>query len=79
MRFEGAALRLPCVAELKKGQKAFADSFPKKSASQRSTCLNELLVSLSPEPEFTARDFELSLTLDGGGGGLRIRLKSPPV
>jgi hypothetical protein len=72
MRFEGPALRLPCVAELKIGQEAFADGFAQKSLSERSVCLSELLTSLSPEPEFTTADFERSLTPEGGGGGLRL-------
>src|SRR5215212_7882738 len=63
--------QLSCVAELEKGQVAFAEIFAKKSGKQRRACLAQILASLSPEPEFTATNVERSLDLDGGGRTLR--------
>lgn len=61
-RFEGPALRLKCVAELKRtGWEAFVEKFRQKTTGQRRACLSQLLVSLNPEPDFTPAEFKAAL------------------
>src|ERR1044071_5113955 len=65
---EGDALRLPCIAELKRlGSDRFAESFRTKSAAERRTCLDQLLQSLTPAPDFTPADFRRALKRNDHG------------
>src|SRR5262249_25094629 len=66
MSFEGPALLLECVAILKnKGEKGLVESFRAKMREERRACLDQMLQSLAPEPDFTTEDFRRSLKLVG--------------
>jgi hypothetical protein len=65
--FEGPALRLECVATLKRGEEGLTASFRLKSAGERRLCLDQLLQSLPPEPDFTADDFRRALKQNAQG------------
>ena len=69
MSFEGPALSLECVATLKnKGEEGLVESFRVKTRAERRVCLDQILQSLTPEPDFTTEDFERSLKPTGRGG-----------
>jgi hypothetical protein len=55
--FDGPALSLKCVALLKIDPTRFVQTVRSEPPDSRRTCVNQLLQSLTPEPEFTAEDF----------------------
>ncbi len=65
--FNGPALALECVARLKADPARFFQTVRSESPEARRTCVNQLLQSLTPEPEFTAEDFQNALTRDPHG------------
>jgi len=62
--FDGPALALECVALLKADTAGFVAKVRAKSPAERRKCVNELVQSLTPEPEFTAKDFETAILAD---------------
>ena len=69
MSFEGPALSLECVATLKnKGEEGLVESFRAKTRAEQRVCLDQILESLTPEPDFTTEDFERSLKPASRGG-----------
>jgi hypothetical protein len=62
--FEGPALSLECVSLLKADPTRFLETVRSKPLASRRTCVNQLLQSLTPEPEFTEEDFRKA-TADG--------------
>lgn len=65
--FEGPALGLECVAALKSDPGGFLDTVRAKSPGARRACVGQLLESLTPEPEFTAKDFQEAIQRDPHG------------
>lgn len=63
--FEGPAINLECVAALKSDPGKFIESVRSKSSDACRACVDQLLQSLAPEPEFTAEDFENAIQSDG--------------
>jgi hypothetical protein len=60
--FEGPALRFHCVAVLKqRGEEGLVQHFKMASRAERARCLNEILQSLTPEPDFSAADWKRAL------------------
>src|SRR4051812_28944412 len=55
--FEGPALSLECVALLKVDPTRFPAAVRSRSPDSRRACVDQLLQSLTPEPELTAEDF----------------------
>jgi hypothetical protein len=55
--FEGPALSLECVALLKADPTRFTETIRSRPPDSRRACVNQLLRSLTLEPEFTAADF----------------------
>jgi hypothetical protein len=81
-RFEGPALGLECVGTLKREPEKFSTAFRAKSADARRTCVAQLLQSLTPEPDFTADDFQKAFRGDSYGiliplsPGLTLRMSN---
>jgi GNAT superfamily N-acetyltransferase len=68
MDFVGHALTLECVAALKGGdERHLVETFRAKSGSERRVCLDQLQQSLTPEPDFTAGDFQRLLKQNARG------------
>src|SRR5262249_22730192 len=66
--FEGPALALECVAVLKRGEeRRLVEIFRAKSSRERRVCLDQLLRSLTPSPDFTAADFQRALKPNARG------------
>jgi hypothetical protein len=61
---DGPAASLECVALLEHGDTGLIEAFAKKSKAAQKTCIDQLLQSLTPEPEFTAEEVERALTQD---------------
>src|SRR5205814_1785327 len=55
--FDGPALALECVGALKTAAAEFPKYFAAKRIAERRVCLDKLLQSLTPEPDFTSDDF----------------------
>lgn len=62
--FEGPALSLGCVALLKADPQQFVERVRAKPPQARRDCVQDLLQSLTPEPEFTAEEFQRSIERD---------------
>jgi hypothetical protein len=62
--FEGPALRLECVATLKADPAKFYETIRARSPILRRVCVGQLVQALTPEPDFTADDFQKAIERD---------------
>lgn len=62
--FEGPALALECVGLLKADPAHFLETVRSKAPDARRICVNELMQSITSEPEFTSDDFQKAVERD---------------